>query len=80
MKLKLKCEACGTEKEFADHKEAFTAGWDFPPMAPVTTCDKCPSAPLVVSKLKRQSSVVDVGEHMPDYARNPNPQHPNKKY
>ena len=78
--MKLKCEQCGTEKEFANHKDAFKEGWDFPPMCQVTTCGDCPSAPLILKKLDTFKGIdagkglVDVGGHVPPYTvRNPNP-------
>jgi len=81
--MKLKCQQCGTEKEFANHKDAFKEGWDFPPLCPVITCGECPSAPLVVKNLDTLKGIdygkglVDVGGHMPPYiVKNPNP--PNK--
>ena len=42
--IKLKCVCCGFEKEFADHRAAFDAGWDdgvWMKNWPVT-CDLCP--------------------------------------
>jgi hypothetical protein len=45
--MKLKCETCGTEKDFQSEREAFVDGWDFAPSSPVTTCGNCPSAPLL---------------------------------
>ena len=84
--MKLKCEQCGTEKEFANHKDAFKEGWDFPPMCPVTTCGNCPSAPLIFKKLDTLKGIdagkglVDVGGHVPPYTvRNPNPPNNSKK-
>ena len=78
--MKLKCETCGAEKEFANHKDAYKEGWDFPPMCPVTTCGDCPSAPLVIKKTETFKGIdagkglVDVGGHVPPYTvRNPNP-------
>lgn len=85
--MKLKCQQCGKEQEFADHKEAYKDGWDFPPMCAVTTCGNCPSAPLVVKKpntfkgADAGKGLVEIGERdLPYVARNPNPPHPHKKY
>jgi hypothetical protein len=75
--MKLKCQQCGTEKEFRNHKEAYKEGWDFPPMCPVTTCGDCPSAPLVTKLLSGDvvgKGLVDVGGHIPPHTvRNQNP-------
>jgi hypothetical protein len=69
--MKLTCQQCGKVGEFTDHKQAFLEGWDFPPECPVTTCDACPSAPLVIKKPSKPSTfkgidagkgLVDVGE------------------
>lgn len=64
--MKLHCQKCGTEKEFATHKEAYKEGWDFPPLCSVTTCGNCPSADLVLAQQKPK--VI---------RRNPNDERPN---
>lgn len=66
--MKLTCQNCKKEKEFASHKEAFKEGWDFPPMSPVTTCGDCPSAPLVLkNKVTERNPTKD--EHPNPYRR-----------
>jgi hypothetical protein len=47
--MKIRCQCCGIEREFADSEEAFRAGWDAPPyFSQVVTCDLCPASGLVV--------------------------------
>jgi hypothetical protein len=42
--IKLKCQCCGIEREFADAEEAFVAGWDAPPhFTGYVACDLCPA-------------------------------------
>ena len=84
--MKLKCQQCGTEKEFLSHKEAYQDGWDFPPVCAVTTCGDCPSAPLVLKKLNTLKGLdfgkglLDVGSQVPPLTvRSPNPPHKYKK-
>lgn len=49
--LKLKCEACGVEREFKDGEEAFEAGWDAPPhFTQIVTCELCPTAHVLIER------------------------------
>jgi len=48
--IKLVCEACGKEATFKTDEEAFMSGWDLSRIIGVTTCDTCPSAPLLFQR------------------------------
>jgi hypothetical protein len=46
--MKLTCECCKIEQEFADERAAFDAGWDAPPyFTEYVCCDLCPSVALM---------------------------------
>lgn len=47
--MKLKCQCCGIEREFADAEEAFKAGWDAPPhFTGHVCCHLCPAVCVVM--------------------------------
>lgn len=47
--MKLKCQCCGIEQEFADSEAAFQAGWDAPPhFSTHIVCNLCPAICIVL--------------------------------
>lgn len=47
--MKLKCQCCEFEQEFADGEAAFQAGWDAPPhFSQYICCDLCPAVCIVL--------------------------------
>lgn len=46
--IKLKCQCCGFEQEFADDEAVFDAGWDAPPLFPYVSCDLCPGVCIIL--------------------------------
>lgn len=47
--MKLKCQCCGHEAEFADGEAAFDAGWDAPPhFNQHVCCNLCPAVCVVM--------------------------------
>ncbi len=52
--MKLKCQCCGFEQEFADGEAAFEAGWDAPPhFTMVICCNLCPASFIVLGEVAR---------------------------
>jgi len=52
--MKLMCQCCGIEKEFADDEEAFQQGWDAPPhFSGYVCCDLCPAVCVVLGASHR---------------------------
>lgn len=48
MAIKLTCQCCGFEREFADLEKAFEAGWDAPPhFTGYVACNLCPAVCIV---------------------------------
>lgn len=56
--VKLKCESCGKELIVKDDEEAFSSGWDLSRIIGVTTCDTCPSAPLLFQRRWKSNRVL----------------------
>lgn len=51
--IKFKCICCDVEKEFADGRAAFDAGWDVPPYFTLQPlCDLCPASAVVIHGLE----------------------------
>lgn len=48
--MKLKCQCCGHEQEFADVEDAFSNGWDAPPYFSFVACDLCPAVCITHGK------------------------------
>ena len=47
--MKIKCQCCGLEQEFADGEQAFQAGWDAPPhFSQVVCCNLCPASGIAM--------------------------------
>jgi hypothetical protein len=47
--MRLKCQCCGIEQEFADGEAAFQAGWDAPPhFNGYVACNLCPAVCVVM--------------------------------
>ncbi len=54
--MKLKCQCCGFEAEFADGEAAFQAGWDAPPyFSGVICCHLCPASFIVLGETHRHA-------------------------
>lgn len=48
--MKLKCQCCGIEAEFADGEAAFEAGWDAPPhFTGYVCCNLCPAVAIILN-------------------------------
>lgn len=64
--ITLKCQSCGVEEDFASYLIAYENGWDTPQTgSPVTTCGKCPSAPLLFHGIKQTTpSQQNTGDDM----------------
>lgn len=47
--MKLKCQCCGIEAEFADGEAAFLGGWDAPPHFNThVCCNLCPAVCIIL--------------------------------
>jgi hypothetical protein len=61
--VKLKCQCCSFEREFADLEEAFQVGWDAPPhFTGYICCNLCPAV-CIVGNLSHAKAHAYFQEH-----------------
>lgn len=60
--MKLKCDCCGFEREFASANDAFQAGWDAPPhFTGYVTCELYPAAFVVLGRTREHAHARALG-------------------
>lgn len=64
--MKLKCQCCGIERDFADGEDAFREGWDAPPhFTGYVACNLCPAGCVVLGKSHTKAHALWAKEGRP---------------